>query len=297
MPETMSFNRIEEVTETIQNFFNLKFLENYQEIYSQLEAMEDSSPNPGQNQNFGEIARHFMAIIYLLGLLQTYIKVLFPMYVIPFCWSLRHTGFREAQLFVMLLVATYLLMVYYFLIDNDFLERRFLFAPAFLSYPWIGEGLRRIWTYLKQSSYPKFFLTVFVVAFLLSPIYKYTQLYEKHDNLYNMAGAWLEKSGFQDARIITNKREIPFLAGRKIYTEQKESCMLYENKNEDYSDLERVALTNQMDLIIIKTKVKRKHLLPRFTSYNKIKEFVGKKKLIVIYSSREFPKFHPYQTD
>jgi len=281
-PKTASFTPLDQVIQKIQNFFSLGFLDNYHSIYGQLKSLENASPYPSGSQNLAEIARHFMPVIYLFGLIESLIKVIFPLFVIPLFWSFRHSLSRT-RIFVLILTIAYLLMIYYTLLEKDFIQSRFLFAPAFLLYPWIGMGLERMFAFLTRSSRPGFLVTVFVIIFFVSPVYKLFHDVWKQDNIIAVTGKWLaNKAEFNKAGIITNDSRIPFYAGRG------NDFLNYPNLNYDYVAMEQAALKSRMDLLIIRTSVKRKRLIPQLQVYKKLKEFAGKKDVVLIYLSPEF---------
>jgi Dolichyl-phosphate-mannose-protein mannosyltransferase len=281
-PEAASSKFVSQLTQKLNDLVHMNYLDNYHLIYGQLKALENSSPYPSGNQNLAEIARHFMPLIYLLGLIETFIKVIFPLFVIPLFWSFRHSLSRT-RLFVLILTAAYLLMVYHTLLESDFIQSRFLFTPAFLLYPWIGMGLERIFTFLIRSSRPGIFTTFFVIVFFVSPVYKSVHHIWKQDNIIAKSGKWLaNKEGFRKAGIITNDPRIPFYAGRG------NDFLNYPNLNHDYTAMQQAALKNRMDLLVIRTSVKKKKWIPQIQIYKKLKEFAGKKDFVIIYRSPEF---------
>ncbi|MBW2344631.1 MAG: glycosyltransferase family 39 protein [Deltaproteobacteria bacterium] len=282
VPEAASSNLVSQLTQKLNDLIHIRFLDTYHSIYDQLKALENASPYPSGNQNLAEIARHFMPVIYFLGLIETFIKVLFPLFVIPLFWSFRHS-FSRTRLLVLILTVAYLLMVYYTLLEKDFIQSRFLFAPAFLLYPWIGMGLERIFAFLMRSSRPGFLTTFFVIIFFISPVYESVHHVWKQDNIIAASGEWLaNRAGFQKATIITNDPRIPFYAGRG------NDFLNYPNLNHDYTAMQQAALKNRMDLLVIRTSVKKKKLIPQLQVYKKFKEFAGKKDVVIIYRSPEF---------
>ncbi|MCP4667916.1 MAG: glycosyltransferase family 39 protein, partial [Deltaproteobacteria bacterium] len=229
---------ISHLTHNLQSLLDFKFLDNYHKIYDQLKALEAASPYPGGKQNLAEIARRFMPLIYFLGLLKGFVKALFPLFVIPLFWGFRH-AFNRNRLFVLALTVSYLFAVYYRLIERDFIQGRFLFAPAFLLYPWIGAGLDRIVTLLKKSSKAGVLTTAFVVLLLLPPAYKCAQMTWKQDNVIAMAGEWLAgRDAFRKAGILSNESRIPFYAGRLM------DYQMYQERHhgDDYKPMEQIAL-------------------------------------------------------
>ncbi|MBW1983572.1 MAG: glycosyltransferase family 39 protein, partial [Deltaproteobacteria bacterium] len=76
-PEFTSFNKLGNVTEEIHKITGSRVGESYSKIYSQLEKLEDLAQYPSGNQNFAEVARHFMPLIYMIGFLEVLIKNIF----------------------------------------------------------------------------------------------------------------------------------------------------------------------------------------------------------------------------
>ncbi len=285
--DVQSFNQIDKIVQKVAYFLNLKFLDNYRHVYAQLEAVEKGSLYPIGNKNFGEIARHLIWLIYLIGLLQAFAKTLFPLYIIP----LFRCAFRplsRTRVFILLLLTNQLLLVYYFLVEKDFISRRFLFASIFLLFPFVGDGLARILEAIRNSSRVKLYAIVFVVLFIIAPIYKHGSLIEKSDQVLATAAQWLTKPGLEHVRIIHNDSRIPFLAGRKTHGSKGKDCYLHDPPDRDYRAIERIALKKKMDLIILKIRTKRKHSLPSFKRYRQVAEFTGKKKTVLFYGSPEF---------
>jgi hypothetical protein len=272
------------LTQGLQSLLDFKFLDNYHKLYAQLKALEANSPFPSGGQNLAEITRHLMPLIYLMGLVQSFVKVLFPLFVIPLFLGFRHSVNR-ARLFVLFLVIFYLLVVYYRLIERDFVQGRFLLAPAFLLYPWIGSGLERMFSFLKGRSKAGMLATAFAVLLVVPAVTKCAQMAWKQDNVIAVAGEWLAgKEEFRKARIISNDSRIPFYAGR-----QRDYQMFKKRHHgHSYKAMEQIALSSKMDLIIIRTSARKKDSLPDFSHFKKIKEFTGKKNIAVIYASSKF---------
>ena len=276
------FTRFDTLAEKTEKTLQMNFLDNYHLIYDQLKDMEKISPFPYGRQNFAEIARHFMPVIYLLGLLQVFIKVLFPFFIIPLFWAYRHP-LKERQAFVLVLICFYLLIIYFTLIDRDFMQRRFLFAPAALAYPWIGLGLERMFNRLTRSSRPKIYFTVFLAFFIVSPVFKSVHSVVKADNVLRKSGQWMATNGIlTKTKIITNDARAPFFAGIKI-----DEYLIYKNKTDkyDFAAMEKFALEKQVDILFIKVPRKRSASLNQISYYKIIKKFTGKDRNIYIYCS------------
>ncbi len=289
--EILSFNRLDQVMLEIKKILHFKFLNKYQQIYQQLKALENSSPFTGTGrENFVAIARHHMPIIYLLGFLRSFIKIIFPFFVIPLFWGFRHSRDRS-QVLVLTLVILYLLMIYYHTLSIDNIRARFLFAPAFFLYPWIGEGLKQMFASLNDVSKPKFLIVIFVSIFILSPIGKSVHSFGKHDSVIIRTGEWLAaQPELAEAKIATNDARFLLYAGRKSYAGNKNEFRPYDKLRYDYSAIERLAIKNRKDIIIIRTSDNKMDMLSGIKHFKKIKEFIGRKNVAIIYSSPEFFK-------
>ena len=273
-------NRTHEIIQKINEIINLQFLDNYKRIYNQLKVIEKTVTPLNKWQNLIEIVRHYMPIIYLIGLLENFFRALFPPYVIPLAVGLRKTRNRD-NLFVILLVVSYFLMLYYYLISMDTIRVRFFLTPAFLLFPWIGVGIDRIVVYVRGSSRQRLLAILILLLFGVLPIYRSVKILWKQDTVLLEAGKWLaDVPEFQVARIITTDSRIPFYAGRGV-----PGVDYYLVLTSDHFTLEKIALLEGYDLLIFKTSKKSKNPTPRLKKFRKVKEFVGKKDIVSIYCS------------
>ncbi|MCD4664065.1 MAG: hypothetical protein K8R68_02265, partial [Bacteroidales bacterium] len=267
-PEGAYFNRMDRVVHEVKKIVSLKFIDNYHQIYQELKTLEDSSLFTGNGkQNIFAITRHYMCVIYLIGLLESLTKVIFPIFIIPLYYGFKRPFIRN-QVLILVFVSSYLIMLYCYAIRSDLISKRFLFAPAFLLYPWIGAGMERMFISLKKFSNPKIKAAVFTFIFLLVPVGEVVNSCMKHDIVISRAGKWLAKeTKFQNAKIITTDLRIPFYAGRKLYSSSEKSLLKYNNRHQDYIDMEQVAIAKQADLIIIRISKKEKNILPEFKHF------------------------------
>jgi hypothetical protein len=250
-------------------------------IYKRLQYVGRSLPYKAAPQNFIEITTHYMPVIYLIGLIESLIKALFPIYLIPLVVGFWNGRIRN-NVFLLSLAVCYLLLSYYFLIRIDSIRVRYLLAPAFLLYPWIGVGTDRIFTYVENSSRRHLLTILIVILFGVLPLYRSVKIIRKQDNVLKEAGEWIATvPQFQVAEIVTNDRRVPFYAGRGL------DQTLYTRPN--YVAMEKFALKQGGDLLIIKTSKHRKNSRPRLKKFRKVKEFVGVKNIVNIYRA---PRTH-----
>ncbi|UCH23418.1 MAG: glycosyltransferase family 39 protein [Deltaproteobacteria bacterium] len=287
-PEQAYFNRVDQVMQEVKNLIQLRFLDNYHLIYQQLKVLEDQSAYTGFGKyNLVAIARHHMLILYLFGLLESLIKVLFPFFALPLLFGFKRPLLRNQRL-VIALVISYILMVYYYALKVDYVRTRFLFAPAMLLFPWVGAGLERLFDRTQECSKQTLLAVVFAGIFIVAPLGKIAQSVVKQDNVIVKTGEWLAaQPDFKNTRIVTNDPRIAFYAGRETYTRKKKT-IIYHSIRHDYSGIEKFALENKGDIIIIRTSTERLKLLPDLKKFAKVKEFKGKKKIAVIFYSRKY---------
>ncbi|NNL43246.1 MAG: hypothetical protein HKO79_12225 [Desulfobacterales bacterium] len=279
---------MDQVAQILQNTVNLNFLDNYRLIYNHLKQIENIPPFSDKYYSFAESARNFMPVIYLLGFIKAFIKAIFPLFIIPLFLGFKNSLTRS-HILVLFIVFSFLITFYYSLIVRDFVSTRFLFVPAFLLFPWIGVGMVRILNFVKRSSKQKTLAAVFIIVFILMPAGKIANSCSKHDNTISIAGRWLGKeTKYNNARILTNDMRIPFYAGRNLYSNQEKDLLQYGNDLHNHEDVEQFATVNRVDLIILKISEKEEEILPTFKHFKKIKEFSGRKRIAVIYRSKEF---------
>ncbi len=273
----LAFNRFNEVILTIKTIFGLEFLENYKRIYNQLKVIEITITEANKWQNLIEIARHYMPVIYLIGLLEKFFKVLFPPFLIPLAVGVWHARKRN-NVFIILFTAFYLLSLYYYMISTNSIRERFLLAPAFLLYPFIGVGLDLLYIKVKESSRRRLFIVLFVIFFALLPAYRSLRVTWKEDDVLAKTGKWIAAvPQFQDAQIITTDSRVPFYAGRGAH------YTWYPNS--DYFSMEALAESSRFDLLVINRSKKNESSAPSLRKFINVKEFVGVENIVTIYCS------------
>jgi len=274
-----TFNRIDIIILKINEITNLKFVDNYIHIYNQLKNFEITKTTANKWQNLIEIVRHYIPLIYLIGLLEKFFKALFPPYLIPLVVGVWYARNRN-NVFIILLTACYFLILYYYMISINSIRERYLLTPAFLLHPFIGVGLDRLCIYVKKSSRRRLFTILLVIFFALLPVYRSFRIIWNQDTVLLVAGEWLATiPQFQTAKIITTdrSRRISFYAGRGL------DQTLYRKPN--YSAMEKLALQKSFDFIIIKTSKKSENSRPGLKKFMKVKEFAGAKDIVNIYCS------------
>jgi 4-amino-4-deoxy-L-arabinose transferase-like glycosyltransferase len=285
-----SFNRSDEIYGEIQKLLKIEFLNNYQNLSLQLEILVQSSPYPGFKNNFAEIAKHYIPVIYFLGFAETFFIALFPLFIIPLFFSVK-VPVKIRHVFVLALLIVFVLLAYYFLIKMDFLTERYISIPVLLTYPWIGAGMHQFFEYLSRKYSKKVFVIVFLL-FIISPLYKCVEQEIKKDDSLIIAAKWIEKNpDTLKLRIITGDKRFLFYAGREFWVgdvfsgNSGDAYYRLDDKGAGYNEMEKIAVENKFDLLFLRVSSKKE--APQFNIYKKIKEIKGRKNISYIFSSPE----------
>jgi 4-amino-4-deoxy-L-arabinose transferase-like glycosyltransferase len=274
------FNRFSYIKNHFIDLLNREFLQNYKMIYAKLADLEKTLPYRRGGLHFTEIARHHMYAVYFIGLLESFIKALFPPSVIPLGFSLKNSRIRN-HAFIVFLLGCYLLFLYCSLLKRDVMRERHLLAPALLLYPWVGVGLNRMVNYFRKGTWKRWLTVGFIIVMALVSIYRSIDIVWKQDDVVARAGQWIgNRRALEGAAIITTDRRIPFYAGRGS------DYVRYDGS--DYGAMEKIASEKGYDVLVIRTSKKRRKSGPQLAMYNKVKEFVGVKDIVSVYISPNF---------
>lgn len=285
-PDSINFNKINSVVNEVRKIFNFGLGKNYTKIYDHLKSMEELALYSSGNQNFAEVARHFIFVIYLIGLLELLVKSMFVFYVVPFIWGLR-SSMSRARAFLLGFVGCYIFVLFYTYVERDFLQTRFLLPPAILLYPWIGYGFQQIFLKIKSVSHPRLVLVICCTFFLVMPLGKYIRSMAHEDRSMVQTGEWLQSNdAFKHISFYTNDSRIAFHSGKSRSEFEKYAIRYKEMKRKHGTTLEQFAIKNKIDLIALKTSKKKNKPAPKFKRYRKIKEIEGKKRVVIIYCSQ-----------
>jgi hypothetical protein len=80
---------------------------------------------------------------------------------------------------------------------------------------------------------------------------------------------------FKGKKIIATDARIPF------YADRRSGYIRYGAGY--YQGIEEAALANNADVIVIRESIKRKDSIPELQHFKRVKEFVGRKRTVVIY--------------
>ena len=279
----LAVNRFNQVFLELCKLFNGSFTEKYHQIYEFFAQAENHAPFSGWKYNFAAMARHYMPIIYLMGIMQVISKIIFPTSCIPLIIGLKNR-ITTSGLFILTLGLFFVLLVLYSTITRDFIASRFLMIPAFLLLPWIGLGFDRLCKKINTKSYKKIII-VLISIIILVPTIKTLKLTIYKDNTVPIAALWMNKNiQSNKIKIVTNSKEASFY----IKLKQRENIdweILFYEQGINYKGIEKYAFDTRAQLIVLKIKNKHlKHLSP-MESYKKIKSISSRKFTTNIYKN------------
>ncbi len=286
-------NRLASVLQALQGLLHLRFLHNYREIYGQLKELEQLSPAAYLDQNFAEIARHYLWLVYLMGAMEYLAAAFYPLYLIPLVIGLKRTKLEREQGLVLITVAVYLTIVYLHLVTHDFTSRRFFLVPATLLYPWVGLGVATILKGFRDKP----FVWWMVVILIFSPVTGYARLWDRPGRVCKLAGEWLRRSPCGGLKLMGNDLRIPFSAHIPLHLGGHDPSAPYINYSswqEDYAQVERLAVATGRDVIILKFSKKAIRRLPKMDHYIPTKRFEAHGKVVQLFAR---PKVAPLCRD
>jgi 4-amino-4-deoxy-L-arabinose transferase-like glycosyltransferase len=273
--------RFADVNAYFSNIYSLKFLDSYRFIYAKLKDFENLFHGGDGTASFTETARHYLPVLYLIGLIEAVARNLFPFFVLPLAVSfLSKPPWKRGHYVLLLFSLGFLLVAYLHLIERNFISKRYVLLPAVLLMPWAGYGLKMLWQRATSSRFPKAAIVVFLMIFCLAPAYKSIARTSTGGDVVKVAGQWLASiPELQEVKIITTDERIPFYAGLGTnFTPLP--------PGDDYPVMERRASSAGHDLLIIEISIAERDSVPDFIDYGLIKEFADKKNMVLVFQRR-----------
>ncbi|SDT84223.1 glycosyltransferase family 39 protein [Desulfobacula phenolica] len=278
--QDISVNRFNNVYASFVTLFNGDFLNVYFEIYSFFSEAEKHPPFSGWHYNFAALSRHYLLIIYMMGMMEVLIKLISPLSCIPLYMALKERFTAQGK-FTLWLFFMFIAVFYYSLLVRDFIATRFLMIPAFLLLPWVGAGINKLW--IKRTNAPHKVLTMIILlSLLLAPAVKTFCLIRVNDNTIPCAVKWLAKKSLAEKiTIVTNDKKVLFYAGMETEKNPNWNIQVYDNK--DFKSIETFAMDQKAGVIILKRRLKKNKEMPCFDFFKEIATFANKTDITAIY--------------
>lgn len=284
----IAVNRFDNVFAELINFFNGSFLTKPSQIYQFFSEAVKQPPFFDGHYSFAALCKHYLLLIYMLGIIQILMKILFPLSVIPL-----YVGFKDrakysgySHKFILWIWILYIGLGYYFLIKNDFIATRYLIIPAFLLLPWIGLGINRLYEKMSTSSHKKIIL-VLILIITLAPTAKTFQSLSSRDSTTANTVNWLKNNDkINNTQIVSNDYKLAFYIDLKVDENAEFKAYYYNRINTSLSVriIEKFALEKKAQIIVFKIKTKDINKMGNFQFYQKINSFAGNRYTIFIYN-------------
>ena len=269
---------LDRAAEHFGHYFTPHLFDNYVRIYQHLDEVERQFSGGQWSNDFFELARYQLPLIYLVGLLQVFVKVLSPVFLLPLLFSFKLKQHRGAALALLLAVIFgFLGMDYLFLVKNNFISGRYLLVPVILSLVLAGYGLDRLLGTLSATGFAKFASVLVLFLCIMVPAVESFAVLADQKIVLKTAGHWLAKHQDLDRlQIITNNEQVVFYAGL-----MRRSYQVFPPA--PAGGYEAEALQREGDLVILVFSATQYGQLPAFRQFRPLAEFADKRKKIVIY--------------
>lgn len=291
-PQLITQNRIDELIKEFRGLIALSAFEKYRQIYAYFREIHNLPPFSGFSHSLPATVRHWMPLIYLIGLIESLVKQLYAIFLIPLWFVLKMrprngTKISTEKLFVLLLFASYMLLLYYFLMTRDKMVGRLLFTPAILLYPWVGLGFSLMLGALEKHRFAYIVQFALLIVFIALPCIKNAWSVIKSDRSAIEVGQVIsEDKILQEKKIIFSDLQHS-LYGKKMegfyeIRDVAKRIKKYMDTNQ-VAEIETIALEHHADALVLLVKPIKSRLIPTFVQFFEYKRIEGKKGVTVIY--------------
>lgn len=295
-PRLLNQNRLGELAAEAGQIVQLKAFDNYQAIYDFFKTVESQPPFSGFSKSLPAIVRHWMPVIYLIGLLEYFVKQIFPLFLVPLLVAAgrylrcgdRHIDIEKK--FILGIWLFYMLFILYSFIVRDFIQGRFLFTPAVMLYPWVGYGIVLIIKWLQGRRYGYLLQAGLILAIVVAPSVKVVEAVAAKDTGLLAAGRFLSHDPLiENAKVLySDPRLWLYGNGSDSYLNTITPAMIVARHLEtgDVNAIEKIAVDGDYEVIALSINFSKTETVPRFEHYGIDKRFPSKKGVVIIYSRR-----------
>jgi hypothetical protein len=273
-------NRFHEWYFYYSGYNDLSLFENYQRINEHLIKMRDSTPNLGVGQNFADIVKSVIPLIYVIGIIKTLLSMLLIFHLVFFIFGAAKADYRLTHVFVLVLVAVLIALACGFSIRMDIILDRYLFVPVILLSAWIGFGIEQVLLTVRQMKFQNLISACIVSIIIFIPAIKFNHLFAHGNEFAARAVAWIAKQEtIKGLNIVFNDQVVRFYA-TNFDTENTSHYLLYNVKK--LSAVEQFAREKDAKAIVIQHNLKEGGLRP-ITGYKIEYEIAERNKLLRVY--------------
>ena len=278
-------DRIDQLQAFGRSMLSGRFFSRYQDIYAHLKDSEQLSP--GTSGELYKLARHYMPLLYLIGMLEAFFKGLF--WPNAAClWIARRKLSTSGMPLVILTILVHSLLVLIYFLRIDYLSSRYLQFCALLALPLVGQGAVLLEGMAAQRvAWRKTALALLALVFMAFPLYRSAGQGFGEDRAIAMAGKWLShETELRQLSWAVNDLRYYIYAGKPFdYLKEKEGTLKVARLQieKDYRALEDLARAEGKEVIILRTSKKNSRRGAHFTTFHKVKAIESEQNVITVY--------------
>lgn len=263
-----------------------QFLERYHDIYALLTENERSAP--GTSGELYKLARHYMPLLYVIGMLEAFFKALFWPYAASL-WVARRSLSAKGMPLVILMILFHSLLVLLYFLHIDYLSSRYILLCALLVMPLVGQGAVLLEGICRRLRWRKTCLVAIGLVFLVLPLYRSIGQGFGEDKAIAMAGRWLSgEPELRDVGWAINDLRYYLYAGKPFdYLKEKDEALAIWRLSvrKDYDALEDMARQSGKDVIILRDSKKESGKRRGFNAFRKVKQIESAQSIVTIYAN------------
>lgn len=199
----------------IHSAFATELLQNYLNINQDLKELQLAKSYPRRGHNLIDLVRTYMPLIYFIGILECFFRMLYPVYGIPLVYGFKAKP-NAGRLLVFATGFVFLSAAYMFLMSENWVSKRYLSFTVLCFLPWVGCGCAGLLEWLRDSS-RQITAAILIGLLVLLPLAETVTKHLGHkDHSLRTAGQWLQSQqrAFQDTRISASDNRILIYAQR-----------------------------------------------------------------------------------
>ncbi len=300
--QLLTQNRLWQFTDEIHRIRTFTAFENYQEIYRFFKTIEDQPPFSPYSKSLPAIVRHWMPLIYLIGVLEYFVKQVFIVFIIPLIIVVRRYFSRQNKTiaaeksFILLIWVIYMALILYAYMVRDFIQGRFLFTPAILLYPWVGHGLTLIWEWLGSIRFARAMQIALALLVIAPAGVKSLQAVTQNDSDQLEVVQFIKS----DAKLATAKilfsdpRHWLYCQSSDPYLPMSQAAGAVSTylANGQIGAIEKRAMRYQADAIVLAVNLNKTATIPELKRYDLYHKLPARKGATVIYTFKTADEQH-----
>ena len=292
-PQLLAQNRLWQFRDELYKIVTFSAFDNYQKIYHFLGTLEKHPPFSPFAKSLPTLVRHWMPLIYLIGLMEYFVKQLFVLYLLPLLVAVRHYfsnrdhKIETEKKFLLLICLAYILLVYYAYLVRDFIQGRFLVTPAVLLYPWVGQGITLLIKRLQGVRFARAMQFALIVLMLAPAFVQSAGVLMASDNAeLDVVRFLCHDQKLKHAKIMfSDQRLWIYCPGATAYNEMDRAA---QRVSRDWAKgqmtaIEKQAEEYQAEAIILTVKHKNPDRVPELKGYRIYRKIPVPKGINVIY--------------